>query len=95
MREIDVDEKERRIVRYRPRRRKLAEALERGATRTERAPRSQGDACAICTRTERTGGLLTYRLQDNVEWLLGARCAEYLDYLIASPERARELLRDA
>jgi hypothetical protein len=74
---------------YKIRKRRLADALQDGARLANLPVRSIGEPCAICTFVERGGGLFTYHLRNGDELLLGHRCAEYLNYLIAHPDHAR------
>jgi hypothetical protein len=74
---------------YKPRRRRLCDALRDEAQRTDQPLNSNKGRCAICTLKEHGGGLVPYRLRDGQELLLGHRCAQYLEYLIAHPEYAR------
>lgn len=73
---------------YQKRKRRLREAIENGAQRTDKPLRSNGEGCAMCNRKEHGGGLVTYLLRDGQELLVGQTCAEYLDYLAAHPDYA-------
>jgi hypothetical protein len=89
---MEIPELERRLSRYRSRRQRLSHAIHNEPVRTNEL--RSGGICAICTRDERTGGLIVYRLRGGSELLVGHRCAEYLDYLLAHPGKADDLLRD-
>jgi hypothetical protein len=69
---------------YKVRKRRLVCAVQDGARRTDRL-HSGGETCAVCNLREHGGGLVIYQLQNGQELLVGHRCAEYLDYLIAHP----------
>jgi len=89
---MENTEKERRISRYKSRKRRLSYGLENQAVRTEET--RNGGVCDICVRQERSGGLIVFRLRDGSELLAGHRCAEYLDHLSSLPRvRADYLLR--
>jgi hypothetical protein len=77
---------------YPVRNRRLAGAIEDGARRLEDRPLPEGCRCAICQRRERGGGLFPYQRRDGQRLLVGERCALYLGYLTARPDRANTLL---
>lgn len=77
---------------YRVRKQRLLEAVQSEVVRTPEAPRSRGETCAMCCLKEHGGGLFLYRQRDGQELVVGKRCAQYLDYLRAHPNRVRELL---
>jgi hypothetical protein len=75
------------------RRDRLKDALLDGVARSSN-PAQFGESCAICTRKEHGGGLAVFRRRDGSTILVGERCAQMLDYLIAH-RRAHSLLRGA
>jgi len=76
---------ERKLTRnYDCRNRALVAAVADGARRTD-AVRSRREKCMFCNRRENGGGIRVYTLRDGSEVAAGARCSEYLDYLLANP----------
>jgi hypothetical protein len=86
------NETERRILAYKPRRARISAVYFDGPRRTG-SRQTRGERCAICNRKEHGGGLAVFRLRDGNQVLVGGRCADFLDYLIAHPTRARAMLR--
>jgi hypothetical protein len=72
--------------------RRLESAIDAGAVRIEDRPLFEGMKCAICRQPERGGDLLAFSLREGQELLAGERCALYLGYLIAHPDRRNGLL---
>lgn len=83
---------ERRVTAYKIRKARFAKAIDDGAIRGSRPHRAHGERCAMCNREEHVGGLCSFQLRDGNEMVVGGRCAEFLDYLIAHPTTARTLL---
>jgi hypothetical protein len=77
---------------YKPRKDRLKAAVNDGATRTSKPLKSLGEKCAICTRAEHGGGLLTYQKRDGSELLVGSRCARFVDYLNLHTNNMQSLL---
>jgi hypothetical protein len=90
---VNHSEIERRIRHYGVRKGRLLHAIQDGAVRVEGRHPSAREQCGICTRRENGGGLVRYLLRDGQELITGDRCAEYLDYLLADPRHAREVLK--
>jgi hypothetical protein len=73
--------------------RRLCDALNDEAQRTNAPLRFTRERCTLCTRQEKRGGLFTYRRRDGQELLVGHWCADYLDYLNRNPQYAHEFCR--
>jgi hypothetical protein len=83
---------ERRITKYKTRKSRFVKAIDDGAIRGNMPYRAHGGRCAMCNREDHVGGLCSFQLRDGNEMVVGRRCAEFLDYLIAHPARACSLL---
>jgi hypothetical protein len=77
---------------YLVRNRRLAAALEDEPVRIIAGLQAALGRCAICGRNEHGGGLVSYKPRNGGEFLVGERCATYLDHLIAHRDKAGELL---
>lgn len=73
--------------------RRLCDALNDEPQRTNLPLRFNRERCALCTRNEKSHGLFTYRRRNGQEFLVGHRCAEYLDYFNRNPQYARDFCR--
>jgi hypothetical protein len=79
---------------YPVRNRRLAELSQNEPVRDQVRLHAEGQECVVCRRSERGGGVFGYRSRDGQEFLVGERCAAYLDYLSTHPAFHRDFLRN-